>query len=102
MSEGPTFKYHCETTSTTFKMWFVCPRQLLLREDWEQLVWDETLRQAHSRGIIPVGSVLVEACEVSATGPLVEGQPVPVFRSRILGEVDLVKVCSEVMVGATL
>lgn len=96
----PLPEYHCSWDDRAFRMWFIAPRQLLLQADWEQLVWDETLRQAHAAGVIPVGAVLVEA-EEAPMQRLTEGQPMIALGAQ-LGMVDLVKVKSEVMIGTVL
>lgn len=95
-------EYHASWDDKTFQMWFLAPRQLLLQQDWEQLVWDETLRQAHAQGVIPVGSVFIQAEEVGPQQALVEGHPMMPMGMQVLGVVDVVKVISEVMIGTAL
>ena len=92
-------EFHCTWDEQNFRMWFLAPRQLLLNPDWEQLVWDETIRQAHTLGVIPVGSVFIRAEEAESVQQLVEGRPMIVGSGVI---VDMVKIHSEVMVGAAL
>lgn len=96
MMPGPT--YHCEVTDSAFRMWFLAPRQLLLMEEWEALVSDETLRQADARGVILLGSVMVRAEEAPQQTQLTEGIPL----GAIMMGVDLVKITAEAVVGARL
>lgn len=94
--------YHLDWDDKSFRMWFIAPRQLLLQEDWEQLVWDETLRQAHSKGVIPIGAVMVVAEEAPPQQALVEGHALQPLGVTMVGIVDVVKIKSEVMIGAAL
>lgn len=95
-------EYHLDWDDKSFRMWFLAPRQLLLQDDWEQLVWDETLRQAHSQGVIPIGAVMVTAEEAPKQQALLEGHALQPLGVQMVGIVDVVKVKSEVMIGASL
>ena len=64
--------YTTEIKDGVFTMSFKAPRQLLLHEEFEKMVWDETLRRAHAEGHIPVGSILISASEPSADEPPME------------------------------
>lgn len=84
-----------------FRMQFLCVAQLLLTEDFSDMVWNQTLTMAHRHGLIPVGPVVISAAEPEPESPeaLTEGQPLVPWQR---GMSDVVLVSAEVLVGAAL
>lgn len=97
--------YSASMKDDVFTMTFTAPKQLLLNPEWENMVWDQTLRMAHEAGFMPVGPIFISYEEVEPPPTqLIEGES---LTSRIqrwqaanpLGAVDLVKVTATVQVG---
>lgn len=64
-----------ELNGDIFTLRITAPKQLLLHEEFEAMVWDETLRRAHQQGLIPVGPVLVTTAEpIPEPQHLIEGE----------------------------
>ncbi len=49
--EDPEGKY--------FRIVVEMPKTVTLQEDWNNLIWDECLRQAHAKMLMPVGPVII-------------------------------------------
>lgn len=109
--------YSTTVEDGVFTMTFTAPAQLLLRSDWENMVWDQTLRMAHEAGLVPVGPIFIEheATEKpkAEPTPLVEGESLSdrvkrwntTHQQGILGPLlqpDLIKVTASVQVGLQL
>lgn len=76
-------QYECTAADGVFTMRFKAPRQLLLHEEFEAMVWDECLRHAHIGGHMPVGPILIETSEVEDEPvEVVEGEPLKVRMQR--------------------
>ncbi len=97
-----------QDSGATFVREYYVPKQFLLREDWQDILWDETLREAHQRGVIPVGPIMFTQEEVpsgvTAQQPLIPGVPMEVMPLMAAGlmRVEMVKVTASVMLGAAL
>ena len=108
--------YECKAEDGVFTMTFEAPRQLLLHEEFEQMVWDETLRQAHAAGHIPVGPIHVEHAEITdEPTALIEGESLTQRMERwaaknmhrhvmagMTGGADMIRVTAQVQVGLSL
>ena len=98
----------------TYKRVFYVPREFCIRPDWEQIIWDETLKAAHAAGKIPVGAIMIDTedgpraypSQIQPDGTLVEHTPmrvVPLEQAQadmLLGQQPTIKITAEVMVGA--
>lgn len=113
--------YETSTDDGVFTLKFQAPRQLLLHDDFDAMVWDECLRQAHAAGVMPVGPILVTHSEIEDAPPkpseLREGESMKERMERWQAEnghryvmegfasaaqVDLIQVTASVQIGVAL
>lgn len=101
-------QYQIEKTETSFSISALVPAQLLLMPEWEQLVWDETLRQADADGVMLVGPVHVTAesymrgaNQPKRTGEAKPFPPEPAYLMDV-ADSDIVCVRGEAMIGVSL
>lgn len=104
-----------ETPQDVFSQEYIVPSEFLFREDWEQIIWDETLRRAHALGKMPVGAIMIThepgpdvyPSQINEDGSLSEHDkmtPVP-FHLALMdsaGRKSTVKINAEVLVGVSL
>lgn len=112
-------QYETRVENDVFLMTFQAPRQLLLHPEFEAMVHDECLRQAHSQGVMPVGPILIEHSEIESapTSELREGETLKERMERWqathgakyvaqgfagAAQVDLIKVTASVSIGLAL
>lgn len=110
-------EFECSVEGGVFTMSFSAPRQLLLDENFDSMVWDETLRRAHVAGHIPIGPVMITHAEhTPEPTELREGESLTermqrwaatnMVREMSIGlggtPPDLIRVTSSVNLGASL
>lgn len=94
--------YEATVKEGSFQVRFLVPSRVLLFPEFEQIVWDEVLRMAHERDIIPVGSIMItHEPYVRGDGGNGEGIPEPWFLMT-LPDSDIVIINAEVMTGLTI
>lgn len=95
-----------EVTESSFKYAVLAPAQIILNPEWEQMVWDETLRAADERGVMLVGSVLVthEGYQRGANAKSESGEPFPPEYGGLafVGDNDIVVLRGEAQIGLAL
>lgn len=66
-------------TETSFEFAVLAPAQILMTPDWEQMVWDETLKAADERGVLLVGPIHTtsEGYQRGANAKSQSGKPFP-------------------------
>lgn len=86
-----------------FTLRFKAAKQLLLHPEFEQMVWDETLRRAHVAGHMPVGPIFIETAEYepppAPQTELIEGESLFDRMTRWSRTQDMSKYVMEGMAG---
>ena len=98
-----------DDSGQTYVRDYFVPQSFLDRPDWEDVLWDDLLQQAHKEGVMPIGpiSFTVEKVQgaTAQTGHLTPGMPMdvhPLAMAFAQAEGRLFKVHGSVMIGASL